>query len=64
MLEDHKKFHFNLKNPKVITQGAIATQDKVSKWYLMYKLILGAYQKYYSLHYCKLAITCNLSFSL
>ena len=43
MLEDHRKFHFNLKNPKFITQGALATQDTVSRWYMMYKLSLGVY---------------------
>ena len=43
MFEDHRKFHLKLENPKVITQGSLATKDTVSIWYLIYKLCFGAY---------------------
>ena len=43
MFEDHKKLHFRTKNPKLLTQGIPTAQDTVSKWYLTYKIIFGAY---------------------
>ena len=43
MFEDHKKLHFRTKNPKLLTQGIPTAQDTVSKWYLTYKIIVGAY---------------------
>ena len=43
MLEEHKKLNLKLKNPKLLTQGGSVKQDNVTKFFLVYKILIGAY---------------------
>ena len=43
MFEEHKKLNLKLKRPKLLTQGGFITQNSVTKSYLVYKVLFGAY---------------------